>query len=201
MPARSFEDTAGTVWEVFEVRRSSHNAQAVSAGLERGWLAFVSGSRKRRLAPFPSEWQTADAAELERLCQQARAATATGLTPALGGYGESDAATLDARPRVPRLRQGKERADAPPAGELPISSTATSADPVEQTVRRFAQQARAHRLPAIEAMVQLKGLLARVYTSTTSDARDVRAVRRWFVESYYFERDTPPQPDRPDQSR
>jgi hypothetical protein len=86
-------------------------------------------------------------------------------------------------------------------GELPISSTATSADPVEQTVRRFAQQARAHRLPAIEAMVQLKGLLARVYTSTTSDARDLRAVRRWFVESYYFERDTPPEPDRSGQSR
>jgi hypothetical protein len=199
VPARTFEDTAGTVWEVFEVHRSSHNAQAVSAGLEGGWLAFVSGSRKRRLAPFPSGWLTADTAELERLCQQARAANPRGLTRALGSRTEPDTGAAERRVRVPQLRRRKEKTDPRSVEELPISATASSADPVEQTVRTFAQQARAHRQPAIEAMVQLKGLLARVYPSTSSEARDVRAVRRWFVESYYFEREA--RPEGSDQSR
>ncbi len=202
MPARTFEDSAGTVWEVFEVHRSSQNAQAVSAGLELGWLAFVSGSLKRRLAPFPKAWLSADTAELERLCQQARAANARRITPAPTDGGVADTITAGSRPRVPRVRRSKERSDLPqPPAELPIAATASSDDPVEQTVRRFAQEARTHRLQAIEAMVQLKGLLARVYTSPTSDARDLRAVRRWFVESYYFERDALLQADSPDQSR
>lgn len=201
MPARTFEDSAGTVWEVFEVHRSSRNAQAVSAGLELGWLAFASGSRRRRLAPFPSEWQTADRAELERLCQQARAARTTGLTSGPGTGGDRAAGTADTRPRAPRLGRRKERPDAVPPDELPIGATAASEDPVEQTVRRFAKRAQSHGLPAIEAMVQLKGLLARVYPSATSVARDLQAVRRWFVESYYFERDRPLEADGPDQSR
>jgi hypothetical protein len=201
VPARTFEDSAGTVWEVFEVHRSSHNAQAVSAGLELGWLAFVSGSLKRRLAPFPKEWQSADTAELERLCQQARAANASRIAPPPPVGGVADATPAEPRARMPRLRRWKERSDAQPPAELPIGATASSDDPVEQTVRRFAQEARTHRLQAIEAMVQLKALLARVYTSPTSDARNLRAVRRWFVEAYYFERDERLRPETPDQSR
>ena len=162
MAARTFEDSVGTVWEVFEVRRTSQKAQAVSAGLEQGWLAFVSGQAKRRLAPFPPEWQTADPAELERLCGTARVARATSLTV------------------TPVLQSGIEQ-------------------DVEATVRDFAHQARAHRLPAIEAMVRLKALLARTFPEPSSPARNVRAVRRWFVEAYYFDRDATPTDGR-DQS-
>jgi hypothetical protein len=200
VPSRTFEDSTGAVWEVFEVHRSSHNAQAVSPGLEQGWLAFVSGSRKRRLAPFPAEWQTADTAILEQLCQRARAAQATGFTGATGGARDPLDANVDARARAPRIRPRKERVEDRPVMALPLEVAATSSDPVEQTVRRFAHEARAQRLPAIEAMVQLKALLARVYPSVDSEARNLRAVRRWFVETFYFDRDTS-KPDELDQSR
>jgi hypothetical protein len=201
VPSRTFEDSGGTVWEVFEVHRSSHNAQAVSPGLEQGWLAFVSGSRKRRLAPFPTEWQTADTRQLEQLCQQARAAHATGFATTPGsGPRAVDAGTADSRPRIPRIRRRKEDAEDASSVTLPIGVAATSADPVEQTVRRFAHEARANRLPAIEAMVQLKALLARVYPSADSEARNLRSVRRWFVEAYYFDRNAA-ESEAPDQSR
>ena len=188
--ARTFEDSTGTIWEVFEVRRSSQKAGAVSAGLERGWLSFVSGPRKRRLAPFPPEWQIAEAEELERLCGLARAARETSLT------NDAQASATDrpgdtARTRVPRIRTPQADPDHMPAGELPIVATAASGDSVEGTVREFAHQARAHGVPAIEAMVRLKALLARVFGDPASAERDVRSVRRWFVEAYYFDRGAP----------
>jgi hypothetical protein len=197
VPARTFEDSAGTVWEVFEVQRSSRNAQAVSAGLELGWLAFVSGAQKRRLAPFPADWYGAEAAELERLCGLARAARGTGVL-AEPQAGDGAQASPDARTRVPRIRPSRTgRTPTATAGELPIAATATNADPVEDTVREFAHQARSRGVPAIEAMVQLKGLLARVYPDPGSVARDLRAVRRWFVEAYYFEREGGPSTSGP----
>jgi hypothetical protein len=199
VPARTFEDSAGTVWEVFEVRRSSRNVQAVTAGLELGWLAFISGSQKRRLAPFPPEWQTMADAELERLCRSARIARPAGFGPAR----PADHATAEGTPRVrvPRIRPARNSEATRDTGELPITSSATSADAVEDTVRAFAHQARSRGLPAIEAMVRLKALLARVYADSGSVARDLRSVRRWFVEAYYFERDTDSPTDAPDQSR
>ncbi len=198
--ARTFEDSAGVVWEVFEVRRTSQSALAVSPGLERGWLAFVCGPRKRRLAPFPADWQEADVAELERLCGAARPVRGGPPRPAGAEGGQTDAATPARRKSAPRIRPVREP-DGPPAEvELAIVVTATSADPVERTVREFAHQARSRRLPAIEAMVQLKSLLARVYTDAASVARDLRSVRRWFVDSYYFDRNAPPT-EGTDQSR
>jgi hypothetical protein len=187
VPARTFVDSAGTAWEVFEVQRSSTKAQAVSAGLELGWLAFVSAAQKRRLAPFPSAWQASDDAELERLCGLARAARPTGVTvePRPVSGDQSDATP---RTRVPRIRAARTFPSGAGVGELPIAGSATSADSVEETVREFARQARSRRLPAIEAMVQLKGLLGRVFSDPGSQARDLRAVRRWFVEAYYFDR-------------
>lgn len=170
----------------------------MSVGLEGGWLAFVCGPRKRRLAPFPSEWQSADATELERLCGQARAARATGLEG--GNVATARPAGADPAPRAPRIRTSRASRAIGTAGDLPIVATATSARSVEETVREFAHQARLSRMPAIEAMVQLKALLARVYADESSGARDVRAVRRWFVDAYYFERrDTPA--DEIDQAR
>ena len=219
MTARVFEDSTGARWEVFEVRRSSQKALAVSAGLELGWLAFASGTRKRRLAPIPDNWQTVDDVELERLCGLARvvkhkAEDDQGAQPAVAmqpdsvagaaapaGAGSSrDASNSPPRMRVPRIRQPREHTVTSSGSALAILSTATSDAPVEATVREYARQARALDLPAIEAMVQLKGLLARVYTDAGSDARDLRAVRRWFVEAFYFERGVPDL-DVSDQSR
>ena len=201
------------------MRRSSQKALAVSVGLELGWLAFGSGATKRRLAPIPDNWQAVDDVELERLCGLARAVKSKaeddqGAQPAVaarpdsaaaaaatGGAGSSrDAPDSPARMRVPRIRQPREHTARPSGGALAILATATSDAPVEATVREYARQARELDLPAIEAMVQLKGLLARVYTDAGSDARDLRAVRRWFVEAFYFERGVP-DPDVSDQSR
>jgi hypothetical protein len=158
--ARTFEDSSGAVWEVFEVHRSSRAVGGVSGGLESGWLAFVSGERKRRLAPFPAGWEKAPVTELERLCAMARVAP-----PHKHQVDQpADGETLPATP-----------------GEVPAS--------VEATVRAFAHRARARSVPAVDAMVELKALLARTYPDPSSEARDLRRVRRWFVEAYYFERD------------
>jgi hypothetical protein len=65
---------------------------------------------------------------------------------------------------------------------------------VRDAVRSFAHEARASRLPAIEAMVSLKSMLAERFLKedstpeTRADASDLRRVRRWFVEAFYFER-------------
>ena len=220
MTARVFEDSTGLRWEVLEVRRSSQQALAVSVGLELGWLAFGSGTKKRRLAPIPDDWQSVDDVELERLCGLARVvpdktevdqgvarAIVTVANVSTGGAAAPDAgqaarATPEtpSRMRVPRIRQPRGHSAGSSGGALAILTTATSTDPVEATVREYARQARELDLPAIEAMVQLKGLLARVYTDAGSEARDLRAVRRWFVEAFYFERGVP-DPDTSDQSR
>lgn len=180
MASRSFEDSSGTLWEVFEVRRSSGAVRGVSTGLEKGWLAFVSAGGKRRLAPFPLEWALAPTSELERLCLAARVAN------------------------PPRLAEGRPRIRPAGAGnrdhpKAETNSTQTIPDVAEHSlvrdvVRMFAQEARREKTPAIEAMVRLKAVLAERYAgpdvdaSTRADISDVRRVRRWFVEAYYFER-------------
>src|SRR4051812_7870927 len=120
MAARTFQDSAGVLWEVFEVQRASTKPGAVSSGLEHGWLAFVSGATKRRLAPFPPGWADAAPAELERLCAAARAA----------------------RPRI----AGRESLPERPldrAEDLEPVITPEEGATVEGTVRAFAKRARA----------------------------------------------------------
>lgn len=170
MAARTFTDSAGLTWDVFEVHRASQKAGAVSRGLENGWLAFASGEQKRRLAPFPASWETSSDAELEALCAAARHAPVARFP-------------LDRPPR-PRIRRSTLDGEADPAGN-------TSAAPavVESTVRGFAHDARARGLPAVAAMLELKALLQQRHPEPDSQARDRQLVRRWFVEAYYFERD------------
>jgi hypothetical protein len=181
--ARTFEDSAGIVWEVFEVHRASEVLVGVSAGLEKGWLAFVSKEGKRRLAPFPAAWETASVSELEKLCNSARRANPPMYPPG--------------SPRIVRTSPAKTTgAISEPSGprrrgvlvEEPVDS------PVRDAVRAFAHEARANKLQAIEAMVRLKSLLAERYSgadvtpATRAEASDLRRVRRWFVEAYYFDR-------------
>jgi hypothetical protein len=50
--------------------------------LQDGWLAFQSGSEKRRLeAPYPANWHTAPLPELEELCRRASPAPKRKMTP------------------------------------------------------------------------------------------------------------------------
>jgi hypothetical protein len=171
VPALTFEDSVGTLWEVFEVHRASEALRGVSAGLEKGWLAFISATEKRRLAPYPSTWASASIAELERLCEAARRATPT---------------------RLPSVAQGSLRIRTGPPRAAALDASAPAM--VRDVVRSFALDARAHKLPAIEAMVRLKSMLGErfggedVSAATRADAADMRQVRRWFVEAFYFER-------------
>ena len=168
MAARTFTDSAGLTWDVFEVHRASRAASAVSPGLENGWLAFASGENKRRLAPFPPEWETFSDEELEALCESARRAP----TPRF---------PLD-RPPHPRIKRSTVDADVD-------GSEPAMAVNVESTIRDFAHEARARGLPAVTAMLELKSLLQRRHPEPDSDARDRQLVRRWFVQAFYFERD------------
>lgn len=167
MAARTFTDSAGLTWDVFEVHRTSQKASAVSPGLEHGWLAFACGERKRRLAPFPSGWESATDAELEALCTAARHAPVPRFP-------------LNRKPR-PRIRPSS----------LDVGATLPSVAPttVEALVRSCAHSARARGLPAVSAMLELKTLLQQRHPEPDSPARDRQLVRRWFVEAYYFDRD------------
>lgn len=183
--ARIFQDSAGTTWEVFQVHRASEAPRGVSTGLEHGWLAFVSAQGKRRLAPFPVWWESASAQELERLCAAARVAN-----PARFG---------DAMRNPPTPLERGSRSALPWASPFEGGTTGqerpqVSVNLVRDAVRRFAHEARGNRLSAVNAMIQLKALLdARfggpdVSSETASDAKDLRKVRRWFVEAFYFDR-------------
>ncbi len=185
MAFRAFEDSSGILWEVFEVHRASEAPRGVSQGLEKGWLAFVSANGKRRLAPFPTAWQSAEVSELEQLCSAARAAQpARYPTEQRKDSASSKARSADMLPaRAPRVVPESAGAREPEKESL-----------VRDVVRVFAHDARTQKLPAIEAMVRLKALLTERYggadvdPETRADATDLRRVRRWFVEAFYFER-------------
>jgi len=90
MALRSFTDSQGTRWDVWNVtsyvlrgeeRRAEEADTSEYDGPERrggsrdslvpnpggGWLCFQSESEKRRLTPVPGGWTTASDAELEAL--------------------------------------------------------------------------------------------------------------------------------------
>ncbi|HEX5970517.1 MAG TPA: hypothetical protein VFY85_01240 [Gemmatimonadaceae bacterium] len=172
MAARTFTDSAGLTWSVFEVHRASQTAAAVSPGLEHGWLAFASGDNRRRLAPFPSSWETSSDAELEQLCETARRVPPSRLP-----------ADHVLRPRIRPSRL-----------DLEVTRALESPASVEATVRSFAQQARARGVPAVSAMLELKSLLQQRYPAPESAAHDRQHVRRWFVDAYYFDHEGGEEP-------
>lgn len=77
---RQFVDERGATWQVWEIRPSNGGAN-VSAPYREGWLAFESAEEKGaargnrlRLAPVPSDWETAPDATLRRYLARAVAA-------------------------------------------------------------------------------------------------------------------------------
>ena len=76
---RTFLDTQGVVWDVWEVRRD-HVAgyglpHSVWPELEDGWLCFASRYEKRRLASFPDDWRSLYVDQLASLCERAERVT------------------------------------------------------------------------------------------------------------------------------
>lgn len=78
MALRNFTDSQGQVWRVWNVvpqYASSHDEDAMTPGLQGGWLCFENGGEKRRLSPIPAEWENAAADALEGWCRAASAVT------------------------------------------------------------------------------------------------------------------------------
>lgn len=172
--ARQFTDSSAVIWEVFEVRRASERAASVSPGLEAGWLTFVAGLHKRRLASYPESWWSLTDPELERLC-------------------------LDARPSTPLVRAAPAEAPAPRiasrraavAPAPPAAPARSVAEPVpssiDEEISSLARECRAAGLAAVAAMLRLKRLL--VERDIASGTAEHKAARRLFVETFYFDRD------------
>ncbi|CAN5745315.1 hypothetical protein BH11GEM1_BH11GEM1_30430 [soil metagenome] len=186
MAVRTFEDSSGVIWEVFEVHRTSEAPRGVSAGLEKGWLSFVSDTGKRRLAPFPTVWREATDMELEQLCAQARLARPP-------RFNEQPTSAIAGR-SFAKPYAGTRVAPSVPSIEGPPPDAVEGEAVVRAIVRAFARDARLNKLPAIEAMVRLKGLLHEQHGGSDAApalravATDVARVRRWFVEAFYFDR-------------
>ena len=70
MSYRTFVDDNGEEWQVWDVFPSTD----VRRTLVGGWLTFQSEREKRRLAPVPLYWVSADDAELCRLLASAKLA-------------------------------------------------------------------------------------------------------------------------------
>jgi hypothetical protein len=68
MAHRTFKDADGRDWEVWDVVPSKW----VGPTLDGGWLAFQSGSDRRRLNPLPLYWATAPEDELRELLARAK---------------------------------------------------------------------------------------------------------------------------------
>jgi len=189
--ARQFTDSSAVIWEVFEVRRPAERAASVSPGLEAGWLTFVAGPRKRRLASYPEGWWSLSDPELERLCLDARPST-----PLMRAAPADSPAPRVAR-RTPIVEPSVEPSAAPdtvlsvvPAPLPAAGAHETLPDEIssmEDEIRSLARECRAAGLAAIAAMFRLKRLLGdRAIVAGTAGHK---AARRLFVETFYFGRD------------
>jgi hypothetical protein len=62
-----FTDESDRAWEVREIRDPvlpERRKFLLGSEYAQGWLLFMSGEERRRLAPFPPGWRQADAAQL-----------------------------------------------------------------------------------------------------------------------------------------
>jgi len=84
----TFTDSRGTEWIVTEISdpsmRSIASDRLRMPEFKNGWLLFQSETTKKRLAPYPDDWRSMPADELEKLCAKARTAP-TVSSPSLTG--------------------------------------------------------------------------------------------------------------------
>ena len=66
MPMRTFTDSSGTVWDVFEAHPGGggRTLSRVPESFRTGWLCFQSASERRRLAPIPPDWESWEVSRL-----------------------------------------------------------------------------------------------------------------------------------------
>jgi hypothetical protein len=91
MPHRTFTDGDGVVWDAWNVtptkverredispaseaedrRKQTEYRVALGPALANGWLCFENKRQKRRLAPFPEDWERLTDAQLVALLERA----------------------------------------------------------------------------------------------------------------------------------
>jgi hypothetical protein len=73
--SRTFIDSVGVQWAVREIatlKLSGTLSRLLETDRRRsGWLVFEAEGEKRRLAPYPPDWRTMSAFEIERWCMRA----------------------------------------------------------------------------------------------------------------------------------
>lgn len=90
---RTFRDSNGEDWTVFEVRRqtsadgTTSDMSYLPGGYSSGWLCFENHARKKRLIQYPARWREFSDPELERLLTDATPAPRASLR--LTDLGES----------------------------------------------------------------------------------------------------------------
>ena len=82
MAFRTFRDPEGREWQVWDVVPSrelesgSRRHHYLPPEMAEGWLCFEAANEKRRLTPFPADWEARDDAYIHALCRAAAPVTA-----------------------------------------------------------------------------------------------------------------------------
>src|SRR5829696_3145870 len=77
MSMRVFRDPDGREWQVWDVVPSrelesgSHRHHYLPPEMAEGWLCFEAADQKRRLTPFPADWEQKDDDFMDLLCRSA----------------------------------------------------------------------------------------------------------------------------------
>ena len=71
MPERTFQDSSGTEWLVYDCAPSPEQKKGFARDYQSGWLCFQSATEKRRLVKFPKDWESYSVSQLEKLCDDA----------------------------------------------------------------------------------------------------------------------------------
>jgi hypothetical protein len=78
MAFRTFRDHDGCEWQVWDVVPSrelegrSRRHAYLPPEMAEGWLCFEAADQKRRLTPFPSDWEEQDDDAMDALCRTAQ---------------------------------------------------------------------------------------------------------------------------------
>jgi hypothetical protein len=80
MAIRVFRDPDGREWQVWDVvpgreLESGSRRHYLPPEMAEGWLCFEAADQKRRLTPFPADWEHKDDDSMHLLCRSAEPVT------------------------------------------------------------------------------------------------------------------------------
>lgn len=82
MPERTFQDSQGNEWLVYDCAPTEGMKRGFAPELQTGWLCFQGPAEKRRLGNYPPEWERYSPRQLEMLMTEA--AVVSWVSPAIG---------------------------------------------------------------------------------------------------------------------